>query len=478
MERVQATQASRVPPSLQSDASLVTLTRLKWLAIVAPVTFLVVVTLLLRGPFHEELHHYPGYLYILAVLAAAVAAFSFFVFGHIARLERRIVEQNHELAALLAVGQAVTSPVSFEQQASEALDAMLVVTSADTAQLWLPQAGSQVVLHSHRGVGQDVVAPGTRRRLGDGLPGLVAETGVPAVANGSADDRVQACTELTELGLTVQVGLPIRHRDHTVGVLTVAARDTRALSSASERRLLDGVGKQLAITIENARLQEQVLDRAVIEERERLARELHDGLAQVLGYVNTQTLAIKRLLASGEPEQAGRQVAEMELAAKHVYTDVRQAILGLRTAQRDLVPTLRSCVDDYGRLAGASPRLEISDAAAALALPGSVEIQLVRIVQEALANVRKHAEAQETTVSVRVEEGRLRIEVADDGRGFDVAQPVRTGWPHFGLQTMRERAEAIGGEFSVESQPGVGTRIVIRLPVETGREIGHASIAR
>jgi two-component system nitrate/nitrite sensor histidine kinase NarX len=112
-------------------------------------------------------------------------------------------------------------------------------------------------------------------------------------------------------------------------------------------------------------------------------------------------------------------------------------------------------------------------------LPPSVEIQLVRIVQEALSNVRKHARAASTTVSLEIRDHhRLAIEVVDDGRGFDLDEPVRTGWPHFGLQTMRERAQAIGGTFELWSRPGSGTRVAVQVPLESPAEVRHASPAR
>ena len=458
--------------------SFLSLRRLRWLAIVAPVAFLVVVTYLLRGPFHELFHEFPGYLYVLAVLTVAVSAFSFLVFGVIDRLERRVLEQNQELAALLAVGQAVTSPVALPELLGEALDAVLAVTSAEAAELWLMTEGDELMLERHRGIGEEATSPGTRLRVGEGLPGVAARDSATIVVRGHAADTRFVRPALVELGFESFCALPLRQRAETVGVLAVAARDPQALSSTVEHRLLEGIGKQLAVAIENVRLHERVLDRAVLEERERLARELHDSLAQVLGYVNTQTLAIKKLLASGRGEEAQRQVAEMEMSAKRVYSDVREAILGLRATQRGLLPSLRSYLEDFARITGSKPRLDASEEVAALSLPGSVEIQLIRIVQEALTNVRKHANARAATVRLTVDAEQLRVEIEDDGCGFDLARPVRTGWPHFGLQTMKERAQAIGGAFTVESRPGAGTHVVVRLPANGAVEVRDASLAR
>lgn len=452
------------------------LTRLKWLAIVAPLTFLVLLDYLLREVFHYELHEFPGAILALILLTAGISVFSFTIFGVIGRLERRIRQRNQELAALLAVGQAATSSLDLSELLDEALDAILAVTSAEAAEVWLMTGEGELTLERLRGVGTEAFRERTRLRLGEGLPGLAAQTGSPVVVHDLASDARFLRHEVRKLGFQTFCALPLRHRDETVGVLAVAARDREALSSGAERRLLEAVGEQVAIAIENARLHERVLDGAVLEERERIARELHDGLAQVLGYINTQTLAIKKLLASGRRDEAKEQLSSMEEAARQVYTDVREAILGLRAPRGGLIPSLRKYLSDYGRMAGATVQLQVGEEAEALRLPASAEIQLMRIVQEALSNVRKHAKATSATVSLEAADGGLTVEVADDGQGFDLDLPVRTGWPRFGLQTMRERAQAIGGDFELSSSPGSGTRVVVRVPLGNA-EVAYARLA-
>jgi signal transduction histidine kinase len=281
-----------------------------------------------------------------------------------------------------------------------------------------------------------------------------------------------------ELGFHTYCALPLRHRGSTVGVLGVASLDPEKLCSDRELRLLEAIGERLAAAIESSRLHERVLDGAVLEERMRIARELHDGLAQVLGYINTQTLAVMKLLDSGQGAQARTELAAMDEAARDVYADVRQEILGLRLSlgRRGLVPILSKYLADYERTAGASLRLEANGDLDGLELPPSTEIQLVRIVQEALANVRKHANATEAVVRVVTAAGALTLEIEDDGRGF-VQKTGATGWPRFGLQTMRERAQAVGGEFELDSAPGRGTRVRVRVPLTRPLQVAHAGLA-
>jgi signal transduction histidine kinase len=138
---------------------------------------------------------------------------------------------------------------------------------------------------------------------------------------------------------------------------------------------------------------------------------------------------------------------------------------------------LHGCCSDHERLSGSTVNLDVGDGVASTRLPAPVEIQLTRIVQEALGNVRKHAPGVVPTVRLGLVAGELTVEIEDDGPGFEPGRPRRTGWPHFGLQTMKERAEAIGGAFAVESGPGAGTRIVVRVPLAGRIEVRHASLA-
>jgi nitrate/nitrite-specific signal transduction histidine kinase len=415
-----------------------------------------------------------------------VAAFSYAIFGVIGRLERRILDQNDELAArnreleaLLLVGQAATSSSRLTELLDQALDVVLSVTSAEAAEAWLTAASGDLELARHRGVGSQAFAERTAFRLGEGLPGVAAQTGEPVVVHDLAADPRFVRTGVVRLGFQTFCAFPLRHRGEVVGVLGVAARDPSALTGAAERRLLEAIGEQLAMGIANSRLHERVLDRAVLEERERIAHELHDGLAQVLGYISTQAMAIRKHLSSGRIEAASAEVSAIQQAAQRVYGDVREAILGLRvpSAGGGLVPGLRAYLRDYGQMAGVTLRLEADEEAEGLRLPSSTEIQLLRIVQEALSNVRKHAAASHVSVECSVEADELVLAVSDDGRGFDLERPLRTGWPHFGLQTMRERAHAIGGTLELRTAPQAGTSVVVRVPLERAREVSLARLA-
>ena len=211
--------------------------------------------------------------------------------------------------------------------------------------------------------------------------------------------------------------------------------------------------------------------RAITEERERIARELHDGMAQVLGYVNTKAMATRLLLKNRQLEAADGNLLQLEEAARGLLVDLRAAILGLRLAGRSeaRLPTmLKDFTSQYSQLTGLPVELEIAPGVSDISLPADVELQLLRIVQESLANVHKHAEATHAEVSLRADNGILDLTITDDGQGFDPDSVTQDERPHFGLSTLRERAEAIGAQLTLDSCPGSGTCVFVRLPLPKG----------
>jgi signal transduction histidine kinase len=237
-----------------------------------------------------------------------------------------------------------------------------------------------------------------------------------------------------------------------------------------------------ALAIENARLHRQIQALAVTEERERIAREMHDSLAQVLGYVNTKAQAAETLLQSGQSERAVAQLHQLAEASRAAYADVREGILGLRTSpgnNRAFSETLQDYLEQWQNQSGVTVKLLTSpvDRFAPHLSPNS-EVQLLRIIQEALSNVRKHARATRAWVRLTVAGTHLEAVVEDDGAGFDPGALVRTALPRFGLATMRERAEAIGGSLTIDAAPGRGTRVIVRIPVESAASRREAVGAR
>lgn len=203
---------------------------------------------------------------------------------------------------------------------------------------------------------------------------------------------------------------------------------------------------------------------AALIERERIARELHDSLAQVLGVTHLKLHALAGRPSVAADEKAHRDALELADLCHDAYADVREAIMGLRDAtrpDRTLPEHLEEYVAAFARTSGIPTQLVLDEA---VRLTPDAEVQLMRVVQEALTNVRKHSGARSATVHVSGGE-QIRVVVADDGAGFD---PGHTRPDGFGLTSMRDRAESVAGRLTIDSQPGRGTRVVVSFPRDDG----------
>ncbi len=265
---------------------------------------------------------------------------------------------------------------------------------------------------------------------------------------------------------------PLRRGGREIGTLAVGSRGPRAFT-VDAVETLESLASQAAIAIENDRLAAELREMAVRGERERIAREMHDGLAQVLGYVNTKSQAVEELLAAGRIDAARGQLSQLAAAARSVYVDVREAILGLTSpipAQTGLVGAIEEYARRFSDASKLATSIEASPAARRTRLSPEAQAGAFRIVQEALTNVRKHASASRVLIYVDTQASALRIRVDDDGLGFDPGGTDERGWPHFGLQAMRERAAALGGALVVENlEPG--TRLEVRVPLTSAQEV-------
>jgi len=257
--------------------------------------------------------------------------------------------------------------------------------------------------------------------------------------------------------------VPMEARGRVLGALVVGRRQNRPFSN-EERRLLSGLAMQAAIALENVRLYDQVQNLAVVEERERIAREMHDGLAQALGYLNLKLESLRTL--KGQPEEAWEKArSEMQKVVNDAYAEVRQGIFSLKT-KLDPGSSFTLTLVEYLREFEAQNNLHVElvkGKGAELPISAKAEIQLIRIIQEALANVRKHARATRVEVRLEGRDDGLQVTVEDNGRGFEYQETGSAPTRHFGLAVMRERAEMVGGRLKIESGPG-GTRVTVWLP--------------
>jgi len=253
---------------------------------------------------------------------------------------------------------------------------------------------------------------------------------------------------------------------------TDARHYTLALSPLVDHRAVTmGYLMLLHDVTEQRRAQAQMVEQqralAMLHEREQVARELHDGIGQVLGYVKMQAQAARDRLARDQVAAADTDLAQLVSVAQDAHADVREYILGARApaaAEPGLLPALQHYLqrfsEQYGLRTGLIAPPDWSDEV----LEPTVEAQLLRIIQEALTNARKHANATCVQVCVQPATRHLQVTVQDDGVGFDPALLAKAEGQKYGLGFMRERAQEVGGSVEIRSRPGAGTQVLVTVP--------------
>lgn len=259
--------------------------------------------------------------------------------------------------------------------------------------------------------------------------------------------------------------VPLTFNNQSIGVLWIARKNDRVFTE-TDLIWLASMADQIVITIQHSLMASQLQSLSVVEERTRIAREMHDGLAQVLGYLNLQLQTLESLLEKRKWKSLNMELAQMRNAVRVAQADVRENILSLRTtlsSEKGLVASINEYLDEFGIQTGVITSF-VNKIEEELDLSPLAEVQLVFILQEALTNVRKHAHAKRVDVSLYKQEQpgneMIYLRVLDDGIGFSITNDKRS----FGLQTMLERAQSVGGTLSVNSTPGDGTRIECHLP--------------
>ncbi len=292
-----------------------------------------------------------------------------------------------------------------------------------------------------------------------GVPGFakqVAQAGTPLLAGERGASEVFA-------GARSALGLPMRSEEQLVGVIVLGHAGADAFEDA-RIPLLALLASQATLAVRNARAYFYSEELAIGEERNRIAREIHDGVAQSLAFCALKLDLAERQIAR-EPGRAVQEVATARTILREQIREVRRSIFALRPIDLErygLLETMRRYVQDFGEQNGVRTALTVEGE---VNLPPSDEAVVFRLLQESLNNVAKHAHAREVQVSLTGGE-RATLEVRDDGAGFDPAEASGrvSSAGGLGLTQMRERVESRGGRYQVESKPGAGTRVLAELP--------------
>ena len=271
-------------------------------------------------------------------------------------------------------------------------------------------------------------------------------------------------TESLSLALTAVSAVSV-----TVAHLTAIWWDTPYTPLTSEHRLfwliLFVMSAFLTATMvyrSNLNLRQRIEVTAVDEERRRMRRELHDGLAQSLGYMRMRTEMVAKLIGDGKVQEAQATLKEVLTTTEDTYQEVRDTLNQLQAETGPITKALENYVAAFGEQSGIETHFQATPPDVHLQAP--VELQLLRIVQEALRNVRRHSKATQAQVQMTVNRKTVQLIIQDNGRGFDYNEKATGDSGHHGLVVMRERAEGMGGSLNITSVPGQGTLIRAVIP--------------
>lgn len=378
-------------------------------------------------------------------------------------LERSVVSHRRELSALRDVMSVAAESLELRDVLRHLLDHVLRMMKSKAGAIHLlDEEITMLKLVASRGVPREVVEeieaiPGPFDLAAWSSEGsevcIVPEIGEP-LRRSVIDRRAGK--------VPAYVGVPVRSRGESLGLISVLGRAGRAFDEG-DVALLTSIADQIGVVVENARLYRQAEQLAVVRERERLARELHDSVTQSLYSLTLLAEASQRLLGSGDLERAVEYTGRLGEIAQQALKEMRLLVYQLRPLvlkREGLVGALQQRLDAVEKRAGVDARLLVDGA---LNLPVSVEEGLYRVAQEALNNALKHAVPRSVVLRIQAGDDNVTLEVEDDGRGFDPEAVSDHGG--MGLTSMRERMERLGGSFSLVSTPGEGTTVRVSVGV-------------
>ncbi len=368
------------------------------------------------------------------------------------------------------ISSAISEPLDIDEIMDLVLREMVRMAGLEKGvAMLLDEEKQELYLVAHTGVPDWFHQALARVRVGDGLAGWVAAKGEVLIVADILNDPRPFVPRTTDV-LQFYAGIPLKAGGRVVGVINMAHGKEHSLS-LEQVALLSAAGQQLGVAIEATRMNAQLRGLAALEERARLSRDLHDNLLQVLAYLHLKSQIAQRLLAQDRMSETLNELKEVEKASSQAYDDVRDTISGLRvtlSTERSLLDALQEHVRLFQER---NPILVTVDDTTwhSLALPHEAEVQLLRIVQEAMTNVRRHAQSTRVWLTLATRDGVAAISVRDDGLGFDPARVGQDAGQHLGLQTMKERAEGVGAQLHVSSIHGQGTEVVVELPLRHER---------
>ena len=381
-----------------------------------------------------------------------------------------LAREQERLRCLYDVTAHITAAGSLDELAQGFAGRIARAARADASAIrWTDRGRQQFVLLASHCLPASITEAEACVRAGDCHCGRTEPAGhahvIPIRAQGAATG-----SRCIEAGFATLVTLPVRQQERLVGEVELFFREEVVLRD-HERTLLEALVAHLATAIEGLRLDALEREAAVSQERNLLAQELHDSIAQSLAFLKLQVQVLRGALARGDANAIATTLAGIDEGVRESTGDVRELLLHFRTRADadDIATALRTTLSKFEHQTGIPATLGIDGHG--LPIPADVQVQVLHVLQEALSNVRKHAGATQVRLEVAAAP-RWRFVVIDDGLGF-VADGPAPDETHVGLRIMRERAARIGASLELRSEPGRGTRVTLTLPRTDAKALGE-----
>jgi two-component system nitrate/nitrite sensor histidine kinase NarX len=367
----------------------------------------------------------------------------------------RLHHQNQSLETLYEVATTINTCDDLDELLERATKRLMDTVDASAAVIRLRDDDGKLRIRKRIGFDNgDIHLVGSDPQVEEREAALESSFHVP--------DDVQIHSAAVDSDDVTAMIVPLRYQQQVLGTLSLYARGPMGEDNSDAPKLFDNVGKHLGMAVAKARLDEESRNLSLMRERNSLAHELHDSLAQTLASLGFQVRMLAETLGDGQAEAAQREVVRIQNSLDEAHTELRELIANFRSPAdaMGVVPALEELTERFRKESPIAVYLQIE--CPDLQLSPVSELQVLRIVREALNNVRKHSQAQTVRVLVRCEiGGTYKILIEDDGVGL--GEPAMGGNPgeHLGLSIMHERARRISGDLKIESEPGEGTRIAL-----------------
>ena len=381
-----------------------------------------------------------------------------------------IADKSRSLEILYDIATSLSSAHSLDELLEQFLDTLMTLVDARGASVRLLDSKNMTRLVASRGISKQIKEEDKLVDINRCLCGKITRHGGLGIQKG-----IEACNQFLSCPVIdgdckELVVVPLQYQDRILGVYNLFLDRPSSELGKDARDLLNSIGKHLGLAIEKTRLDQNARRLAIMEERNMIANELHDSLAQSLVSMRLQTKMMGETLHRKDIRHAQNEVRNLNTAIDDAHKSLRELLSNFRSKmdERGLIYAVNDLLYTFKQETGINTYVHCDDSKEHSGLSPAQELQVYRIIQEALANIKKHSDACNIRVLInRLPKDGCNVLIEDDGQGIEENEIDAEPGEHIGLSVMKERANAINGELQIESEPGEGTRVLLHVPASS-----------